>query len=130
MIRRQFLGPRWISLRLIVSESWNSCLHVLEGQSGLVSVIAFSPDWQLLPSASWYKTVRLWGTYTGALQSTLYSDIAEINTIAFSPNGQIVALASTETVQLSDTQTGTFKSTLKIQSRRLMLYPSHATANP
>jgi WD40 repeat protein len=46
-------------------------LRTLEGHTGSVQSVAFSPDGQTLASGSWDNTVRLWRVADGRLLRTL-----------------------------------------------------------
>ena len=63
--------PDWIDLQPKVPETWDSLLQTLEGHSGWVYSVAFSPDGQKIVSGSWDQTVRVWDAAAGTLLQTL-----------------------------------------------------------
>ena len=77
----------------------------LEGHSGPVGAVLFSFDGQLLASASWDYTVRLWDPATGALRGTLEGHSGMLRAIVFSPDGQLLASASLDHIILWDIKT-------------------------
>ena len=95
--------------------------------------IAFSPDGTTLATADKNYTVRLWDVQTGHLKNTLigetnYSKVIEVNedgvrkvksyaskrvqSIAFSPDGDTLAVSSYGEIRLWDIPTGTHQTTL------------------
>ena len=76
--------------------------------------MAFSPDGQIIASASNDKIIRLWDTATGAEKQVLKGHQGYINAVAFSPDGQTVASASLDmTIRLWDPAMGLEKQVLK-----------------
>ncbi len=76
---------------------WNQAhqdLCTLQGHTGVVYTVAFSPDSRLLASASQDQTVRLWDMAGQREVASLPHPGQEIIALAFSPDGRTLATAS------------------------------------
>jgi roadblock/LC7 domain-containing protein len=99
---------------------WDACRSVLEGHSQGVMAVVFSPDGQLVASASFDGTVRVWETATGQCRSVLDGHLRGVSAVVFSPDGQLVASASDDsTVRVWEAATGQCRSVLKGHSREV-----------
>lgn len=71
--------------------------------------VTFSPDKRRFATGSSDGTVRIWDAYTGEQKAILVIEYSR--TVAFSPDGRLLAIASTP-AQIWDARTGTERLTL------------------
>jgi WD40 repeat protein len=59
-----------------------------------VTSVSWSPDGSKIASGSYDKTVRVWDSSTGAVQSTLEGHYGGVTSVSWSPDGSKIASES------------------------------------
>jgi WD40 repeat protein len=107
--------PKWMTIKPAIGDEWSACLQTLEGHSGPVSSVAFSPDSAQLASASHDRTVKIWDASNGKCLQTLEGHSDWVQSVAFSPDSAQLASASDDrTVKIWDASNGKCLQTLSI----------------
>jgi WD40 repeat protein len=89
-------------------------LRTLQGHTGWIWSVAWSPDGTILASASFDRTVRLWDVTSDQVLQTLHGHTDWVRSVTFSPDGQTLASGSTdETIKVWDVNTGKCLRTLR-----------------
>jgi WD40 repeat protein len=66
-------------------------IRSLEGHSGHVYSVAFSPDGKMLASGDLDQTIKLWEVSSGRLIRSLEGHSGPVHSVAFSPDGKMLA---------------------------------------
>jgi DNA-binding CsgD family transcriptional regulator len=90
------------------------CHSTLQGHSGYIYSVAFSPDGTLLASGSQDQSIKLWDVRTGQCRSTLQGHAGWVRSVAFNSDGKTLASGSNDqSIKLWNVRTGQCLSTLQ-----------------
>jgi WD40 repeat protein/energy-coupling factor transporter ATP-binding protein EcfA2 len=98
-----------IKTQLQQAAYWVNERNRLEGDEAAFVSVSLSPDGRLLASGSADGSIKLWDVATGRPIKTLTRHIDAVHVVSFSPDGQLLAFASSasHTVKLWDITTST-----------------------
>ena len=89
-------------------------LRALIGHKKTVLSLAFSPDGQILASASRDKTIKLWNPKTGGLLRTLTGHKWPVESVAISPDGRTLISCDYKVIKFWYLKSGNLLRTIKI----------------
>lgn len=87
----------------------------LEGHSGPIQALAFTPDGRYLISGSMDKTIKIWSFAEGTLYKTLEGHAFRVNSLAWNREGTLLASAGADqTIRLWSFPDGELKTTVQV----------------
>ncbi len=95
-------------------------IALLSGHTWEISAMTFSPDENVLATASYDDPVRLWDTRTGELRTVLPGYVNLVEGLAFSPDGNILAIANEQEIFLWDVETVERQAVLQAPAGRII----------
>lgn len=89
------------------------CIHILKGDTSLVSSLAFSPDGKLLGSGSWDRYIKIWEVGNGQLLRSFEAHKSMVTALAFGSDNRTLTSGSWEpAIKLWDATNGDEISTM------------------
>ncbi|NPD91379.1 eIF2A-related protein [Xylanibacter muris] len=83
-------------------------IKTLEGHSGIIHSVVFSPDGERIVTTSEDKTIRIWDTKNGECINVLEGHKSDVLSCQFCPNGKVIITRSQDnTVGIWDLENGT-----------------------
>ncbi|KAF8338053.1 WD40-repeat-containing domain protein [Cantharellus anzutake] len=96
------------------NSGWDGCVNTIQGHTGWVSSVSFSPDGSKVASGSNDQTGRIWDAVTGEELKVLRGHTGGLLSVSFSPDGSKVASTSIDkTLRIWDAVTGEEVKTLR-----------------
>jgi WD40 repeat protein len=95
-------------------------MMALEGHTGDIRCLAYSPDGNTLASGSYDKTAILWDLQQRRPRATLAKHDDSVFALAFSPDGRTLATAAGKVVRLWNVRDGKLRSTIDWPSTQIL----------
>ena len=94
---------------------------------GSFTSVTFSPDGNIIASASRDKTIRLWSPHTGLLLKTISGHTEPVNSVIFSPDGKLFISAAADGIRVWDTDTNELIKFLPVPAFSVVFSPDGNT---
>lgn len=101
--------------------------HTPFGRYANVNSVIFSPDGEIIASGSDNGTIRLWNVDTGEFIRYLVGHTKSVNSVGFSPNGNMLMSAGADGVCLWDVNTGEFIEDIQVSAVSAAFSPDGRT---